>query len=436
MTKILIADDAPDILELLTCMLRMDGYEVVAAADGRRAIELASTEGPDCILLDVMMPEMDGIEACRRLKADPRLRPIPVILVTGKAADDDVVKGLDAGADDYVAKPFRKEILAARLRSVVRVKRDHDTILRINDHLRAEIAERKRMETELARAQRLESIGRLAAGIAHEINTPIQYIGDNLRFMERALADLRGLIDASGRLLRGVKEGAIAGGLVAEVEAAVRQVGSDDLTEELPKAVREALEGVQSVARTVRAMKAFAQAEGEQKTPIDVGQSIENAIIVCRNEWKNVADVATDFEPDLPLIPCVPGQFNEVVLNLLRNAAQAIAEAVAAAGVPKGRITVRARRDAGHVEIRVEDTGIGIPEEIRSRVFDPFFTTRPVGQGTGQGLAVAHAIVVQGHGGTITFDTQTGRGTTFVIRLPLAQKAGEPRDDARSSLGR
>jgi signal transduction histidine kinase len=272
----------------------------------------------------------------------------------------------------------------------------------------------------LARAQRLESIGYLAAGIAHEINTPNQFIGDNLRFIERTLADLRRLTDAAGRLLAAVKDGSVAGRLIAETEAAVEKVHADDLAEELPKAVREALEGVESVARTVRAMKAFAQAEGEHKTPIDVAQSIENAIVVCRNEWKNVADVATDFDPDLPLLPCVPGQFNELVLNLLRNAAQAIAEAVADGGVPKGRITVRARRDADVVEIRIEDTGVGIPEKIRSRVFDPFFTTRPVGQGTGQGLAVAHAIVVQGHAGTITLDSQTGRGTTFVIRLPLA----------------
>ena len=133
-------------------MLRNDGYEVVAASDGKRAAELTAIERPDLVLLDVMMPEMDGIDACRRLKSDPRLRNIPVILVTAKTADDDVIRGLDVGADDYVTKPFRKEILAARVRSALRVKRDHDTILRINDQLRAEIAGRKRMESELARA--------------------------------------------------------------------------------------------------------------------------------------------------------------------------------------------------------------------------------------------------------------------------------------------
>jgi len=419
MTKVLIADDAPDILELLTFMLRKEGYEVVTANDGRRAIELSSTEQPDVILLDVMMPEMDGIETCRRLKADPRLRGIPVILVTGKTADDDVVHGLDVGAEDYVTKPFRKEILAARVRSAVRVKRDQDTILQINQQLLAEIGERKRMESELARAQRLESIGHLAAGIAHEINTPTQYIGDNVRFLEEAFGKLRRLIDAFGRLLQAVKGASVTGALVGEIEAALQQASPDYLAGEIPRAAREALEGVERVARTVRAMMAFAEAGAERKKPINVNQAIENTVIVCRNQWKHVAEVVTDFDPHLPLVPCVPGEFNEVILNLLRNAAQAVADVVTPGSAEKGRITFRTRREADKVEIRIQDTGTGIPEEIRPRVFDPFFTTRTVGEGTGQGLAIAHAIVVQGHGGTITFETETGRGTTFIIRLPL-----------------
>lgn len=425
MTRILVADDAPDILDLLARLLRIDGYEVLTARDGSQAVELASAHQPDAILLDVMMPGMDGIEVCRRLKADPRLRSIPVILVTAKSADDDVVVGLDVGADDYVTKPFRKEILAARLRSALRVKRDHDTIRRINDQLRAEIARRKRMETELARAQRLESIGRLAAGIAHEINNPNQYIGDNVRFMQRAFADFLKLLGALRGLIQAIQQGSAVDRLAAEAQASWEQLGADELAEEFPKAAREALEGVESIARTLRALKAFAQAETEQKALIDVGQAIENAIIVCRNEWKNAAEVTTDLQPDLPLLPCVPGQFNEVILNLLRNAAQAIADAAKSGPPLKGKITVRARRDADMVEIRVEDTGIGIPEHVRSRIFDPFFTTRPVGQGSGQGLAIAHAVVKR-HGGTLSFESHTGRGTTFVVRLPLGDEAGEP----------
>jgi signal transduction histidine kinase len=391
MTKILVADDAPDIRALLTEMLRNDGYEVVAATDGKRAVDLAAVERPDLILLDVMMPEMDGIDACRRLKSDPRLRNIPVILVTAKADDDDVILGLDVGADDYVTKPFRKEILAARVRSALRVKRDHDTILRINEQLRAEIADRKRMESELARAQRLESIGQLAAGIAHEINTPNQYIGDNVRFMQQAFAKL---------------------------QAALRQAGMEQLAVEIPQAAQEALEGVQSVARTVRAMRAFAEAGARQKSPTNVPEAVENAIIVSRSQWKDVADVATDFDPRLPLVPCVPADLNEVILQLLRNAAWAIAEAARSGPPQKGTITVRARRDNDRLEIRVEDTGIGIPEDVRSRIFNPFFTTRPVGEAAGQGLAIAQASVGR-LGGTITFQTETGRGTTFIVRLPL-----------------
>jgi signal transduction histidine kinase len=424
MTKILVADDAPDVRSLLTEMLRKDGYEVVAAADGKHAVELTAAERPDLILLDIMMPEMDGIAACRRLKSDPRLHNIPVILVTAKAADDDVVQGLDVGADDYVTKPFRKEILAARVRSALRVKRDHDTILRINDQLRAEIAERKRMEGELARAQRLESIGQLAAGIAHEINTPNQYIGDNVRFMQQAFTEVQRAIGALRAILQEAKEAPPGDRLAGRLEAVLQQAGTDQFAEEIPKAAREALEGVQSVAHTVRAMRAFAEAGARLKSPTNVPEAIQNAIIVCRSQWKDVAEVVTDFDPRLPLVPCVPADLGEVILQLLRNAAWAIAEAAGhhpqdGRGPPeKGTITVRARRDNGRLEIRVEDTGIGIREDIRSRVFEPFFTTRPVGEAAGQGLAIALASVGR-LGGTITFETETGRGTTFIVRLPL-----------------
>ena len=152
MSKVLIVDDAPDLVTIAACVLRADGHEVLAAGNGREALELSVAERPDVVLLDVMMPGMDGIEVCRRLKADPQLRSIPVILVTAKTADDDIVRGLDAGADDYIAKPFRKEILAARVRSAVRVKQGHDAVCRINEQLQLEIAQRRRMESELARA--------------------------------------------------------------------------------------------------------------------------------------------------------------------------------------------------------------------------------------------------------------------------------------------
>jgi len=429
MSKVLIVDDAPDIVAISACALKADGHEVVSANTGRAALESAATQRPDAILLDVMMPEMDGIEVCRRLKADPQLRSIPVILVTGNTTDDDVIAGLDAGADDYVTKPFRKEILAARVRSALRVKQSHDAVCRINEQLQVEIAERKRMESELARAQRLESVGQLAAGIAHEINTPSQYLGDNLRFIEQAFANLARLVDAHHRLLEAARKAEFAEGLVTEIDAIHCQADADYLAEQIPKATRESLEGVGHIARIVSAMRAFSHTSGDHKTPTDLNQVIESTLVVCRNAWKRVADVVSDFDPSLPLVPCVPGELNEVILNLVLNAAQAIADVVESRPEAKGRITIRTRRNTGGIEIRIEDTGTGIPEEIRDRIFDPFFTTRQPGKGSGQGLAIAHAIVVKKHRGTISFETVMGRGTTFIVRLPDSQGR------ARNELG-
>ncbi len=419
MSKVLIVDDAPDLVIIAACVLKADGHEVLEAGNGQEALELSLAQRPDVILLDVMMPGMDGIEVCRRLKADPQLRSIPVILVTAKTADDDVVRGLDAGADDYIAKPFRKEILAARVRSAARVKQGHDAVCRINEQLQAEIFQRKRMESELARAQRLETVGHLAAGIAHEINTPNQYLGDNLRFIEQGFADIAKLIEALYRLLEAAKKAAFAEDLVAEIDTVHRQADADYLAEQIPKAAHQSLDGVRRIAHIVSAMKAFSPANGHRKVSTDLNQAIRNTLVVCQHQWQPVAEVVTDLDADLPLVPCVPGEFNEVILNLVLNAAQAIADVVESRPEVKGRITIQTRRTMEGIEVQVRDNGTGIPEGIRHRVFDPFFTTREPGKGIGQGLAIAHAIVVQKHGGTISFESQTGRGTTFTVRLPV-----------------
>lgn len=177
------------------------------------------------------------------------------------------------------------------------------------------------------------------------------------------------------------------------------------------------------MAAIVRAMKDFSHPGGQQKQAVDLNRAIENTLTVSRNEWKYVADLVTDLDPSLPPVACLPSDFNQVVLNLVVNAAQAVANVVRDGSNGKGTITVRTRREGDWAAVHIEDTGTGIPEEIHTKVFDPFFTTKEVGQGTGQGLAIAHAIVVERHGGSISFETQVGRGTAFVIRLPIT---GEP----------
>ena len=232
--------------------------------------------------------------------------------------------------------------------------------------------------------------------------------------------DISTLLDAYDRLLQAVRKDAVTDELLAEMEAKLRSADLDYLTAEIPQAIQQSLEGVEHVAGIVGAMKEFAHPDAKQKQAVDLNHVIKGAITLCGNEWKYVAEVVTDFDPDLPPVCCLPSDINRVVLNLVVNAAHAMAEASHNGADGKRDITVRTRRDGPWAEIRVEDSGAGIPEEIRDRVFEPFFTTKEVGRGTGQGLAIVHAIVVEKHGGTIRFQSRS-RPRHFVHR-PAAHR--------------
>lgn len=293
-----------------------------------------------------------------------------------------------------------------------------------------DVTERNLLRAQLLQAQKLESVGQLAAGIAHEINTPTQYIGDNVRFMKDAFLDLRSLLAHYERLLLLAKSNTLTTESIHEIEEAVRSADAGYLLEEIPKAVEQTLEGVTRVSTIVSAMKEFSHPGTKEKIPLDLNHAIDSTITVSRNEWKYVAELETDFDPALPLINCLPGELSQVILNLIVNAAHAIADVVREGGLEKGKITVQTKTLTDWAEILIHDTGAGIPEEIRTRIFDPFFTTKGIGKGTGQGLAIARSVVVDKHGGTIHFETEMGRGTTFIIRLPRNDKSLSPKQAA------
>ena len=254
--------------------------------------------------------------------------------------------------------------------------------------------ERHQMEIQLRQAQKLESIGQLAAGIAHEINTPTQFIGDNLRFLQDVFEDLLGLLRQFNQLWEAARGQSFAQGLAEEIEKTIETINLADLEKEIPQSIKQALSGVQRVAKIVQAMKDFSHPGTESKIPVDLNRAIESTLTVCRNEWKYVADLQTDFDPSLPLVSCLPGEFNQAILNIVVNAAHAISDKVGDQG--KGVIGVTTRRHRDGVEIRISDSGTGIPEAARGSI-DPFFTTKEVGRGTGQGLAIARSVVVDKH---------------------------------------
>jgi len=282
-----------------------------------------------------------------------------------------------------------------------------------------DISDRKRQDMELRHSQKLEAVGRLAAGIAHEINTPIQFVGDNTRFLQNSFQDELALIHKYQELYAAASRGEISPQLLQELSEIHAKADWDYLEQEIPRAMEQMLEGLGRVSTIVRGMKEFSHVDRtNEKSPSDLNRALESTLIVARNELKYVADVETQFA-ELPPVICHLGDLNQVFLNLLVNAAHAIEDVVRTTR-GKGKIVVSTRTDGDHVEITISDTGAGIPEEIHDKVFDPFFTTKGVGKGTGQGLALARAIVVEKHGGTLAFKSLPGKGTTFFIRLPLS----------------
>jgi PAS domain S-box-containing protein len=278
--------------------------------------------------------------------------------------------------------------------------------------------DRRRQEIEVRHGQKLEAVGRLAAGIAHEINTPIQFVGDNTRFLVNSFPQELKLMEKYEELLQAAADGSLSAPLVEEVMATRRDADWPYLKEEIPRALEQMLEGLGRVSTIVRGMKEFSHVDrSNEKSAGDINRAIESTLIVVGNELKHVADVETELG-ELPAVPCQLGDLNQVFLNLLINAAHAIGDVVKGTEA-RGVIRIVTRAAGDWVEIAITDSGTGIPEEVRDKMFDPFFTTKEVGKGTGQGLALARAVVVDNHGGTLTFVSEMGKGTTFLVRLPL-----------------
>jgi PAS domain S-box-containing protein len=297
------------------------------------------------------------------------------------------------------------------------------TMLDITDRKRSEL-EKSKLEIQLRQAQKLEAIGQLAAGIAHEINTPTQFIGDNTVFLRNAFAGVLDFLQWQAGVLGKAVDNQNLSPFMVEMKQRMENMDLNFLIEEIPKAINQTSDGVARVIKIVGAMKNFSHPGLESVIYVDLNQSIESTLIISHNEWKYLAEVETEFDPELPPVPCYPGEFNQVILNLVVNAAHAIEE-VKSGGKPdhRGVIRISTRHVGSEVVIRIEDNGTGIPQIIRNRIFDPFFTTKAIGKGTGQGLAIAHSVIVDKHKGRIDLESEVGKGTIFTIALPTSRQA-------------
>ena len=426
-TRVLYVEDDQALARLVRKRLQQLGYVVDLAFDAQCGQERFRSAAYDVLIVDQTLPEGNGLNLVRAIAAEHSL-PV-TIMVTGTGNEMIAVEAMKLGLSDYVVKDLEGGFLNL-LTMVIENALDQRRLRE----------EGIRMEHELAQAHRLEAVGQLAAGIAHEINTPTQFIGDNTRFLKDAFRDIDAVFDEFNRVLRAAKTASLTPETVAQAESLLKDPDLQYLKSEIPKAIDQSLEGLSRVAAIVRAMKEFSHPGSEQKQNVDLAHAVENALTISRNEWKRVAKVITDFDPHLPLAPCLPGELNQVILNLIVNAAQAIAEKRAGETGEKTAheetITVRTRQNDRWAEILVEDTGAGIADEIRHRIFDPFFTTKEPGKGSGQGLAIAHNIVTNKHGGTIQFESHVGQGTTFVIRLPLENAAEQTEESTAGTSPR
>ncbi len=413
-------------------------FDIDSAYQGQEALQLverACAEGRPygMAFVDVRMPPgWDGIETVEHLwKVDPDLQVVICTAYSDHSWTDIVTRLGQSDGLLVLKKPFdaievsqMAHALTAKWQLRREVRRHVDELEAqvrartaeletAHAELKHEIADRQRMEVELRLAQKLEAVGQLAAGVAHEINTPVQFVGDSVHFLKTSFEDLRALID----VYREVIAEAATPPLAARARDAEESADLEYLLVEIPSAFERVLDGTARVSGIVGAMKEFAHDDRREMSAGDLNKAIQNTLTVARNEYKYVAELETDYA-ELPPVTCHLGDLNQVFLNLIVNAAHAIADVVGSSGT-MGHIRVRTTLDGDHVLIAIADSGTGIPEEVRGRVFDPFFTTKEVGRGSGQGLAIARSIVVEKHRGAIWFDTALGRGTTFFVRLPI-----------------
>jgi len=396
MTKILVAEDSASSRMLLVRELGKWDYEVVEAKDGLEALEKLRDSSINLAIIDWMMPGLDGPSVCEKLQS--RGRFIYAILLTGRSEASDLVHALEKGASDYIVKPFDGDYLHARIR----------------------VGERMvRLQQQIVQMQKLESMGRLASGVAHEINTPVQFVGDNVNFILETFEELEPLLKAMGAHFGEGSPDTLSPESMAELKAAVSAADIEYIVEEIPTSIRQSIEGVGRIAKIVASMKEFCHPSSEDMEPVDLNAAIETTMTVSRSEWKYIADIETDLDEGLPAVTCYVDAINQSVLNLIVNAAHAIKDSFAGTERRRGLITIKTTYCDSDIEIRIGDNGTGIDEETCARIFEPFFTTKAVGVGTGQGLAQVHSTITEKHSGSVKVESEVGRGTTFVLRFPV-----------------
>ena len=389
-------------------------YSVTRCTSVAEALEYLGYLKIGAVLLDLELPDSSGLSTLTTIAQ--QYPEVPIIILTGTDNNAIALESLKRGAEDYIVKgQFNGHQLCRALSHAIERKKNE--------------IEMKRLQNMLQQERRLEALGAIASGVAHEINTPLQFIGTNLEFIrevfgliEKAVSPLNSL-PPEGSSPDAYNEAARA------AAAALTQQKLIALRKEVPKSLNEAVDGIQRVKRIISAMNVFARTVGPKKSMYDVNKAVRDALTITRHEWKNVATTELYLDENLPTVPCYPEELSHCLLNLLVNAVHAIEDARAAHNTKgeKGLITISTRAADNALEIRIGDSGIGIPKNIQHRIFEPFFTTKAVGRGSGQGLSSVYQMIVRHMGGRVSFDSYEDQGSVFKITLPL--------HDSESSAG-
>jgi signal transduction histidine kinase len=420
--RILIVDDTPTNLQVLSESIRMVGWTTLVATDGETAIAQAEYAQPDLILLDVMMPGIDGFETCRRLKESAVTAAIPVIFMTALSDTLDKVKGLEIGAVDYITKPFQQEEVLARVRLHLKLYHLTQTLeQRVIDRtiaLSESLENLQQAQVQLVQSEKMSTLGQLVAGVAHEINNPVSFIAGNLNPAKMYVQDLFELINLYQKQYPEPGAG---------IEKVIKRIDLEYVRQDLPKLITSMRDGVDRIRNISVSLRTFSRSDIDHKEAYDIHEGLDSTSLILKyrlkaNEFRPAIEVIKEYG-DLPLVKCFPGQLNQVLMNLLANAIDAVEESNQGKTFEDieehpNQITLKTDLENQQAVIRIRDNGLGMTDDVKQRIFDHLFTTKPVGRGTGLGLVIARQIIVEKHGGTLDVTSAPGAGAEFVITLP------------------
>jgi len=412
---ILIVDDNPTNLDVISEALSSAGYKVAIATSGERAIQQVERRPPDLILLDVMMPGINGFETCKRLKSNTKTCDIPIIFMTALADADHIVKGFDLGAVDYITKPFQEQEVLVRVRT-------HLQLSLLTQNLEEQVTHKtlalQTSQLQMIQSEKLSSLGNLVAGVAHEINNPVGFLNGNIQPALDYVQDLFGLIDLYQKNYPQPD---------ADIENEIKNIDLEYIRQDLPKLVGSMSEGVKRIRDISNSLRTFSRADSDYPVACNIHDGIDSTLMILKhrlkaNETYPEIQVIREYG-DLPEISCYAGQLNQVFMNLLSNAIDALEESNHGRNYQEitNKIIIITELSNGekHVMVRIRDNGTGIGIDLQKKVFDYLFTTKGVGKGTGLGLAIAKQIIVEKHQGSISFTSELGQGTEFIIILPI-----------------